>query len=306
MLLSLVLLAVIALGYLAQTTGLCMFKGVNEWRDGNKEYLMSILLSGVLVWVSTLFAYLVDIPLHFTMYKMNIWFLFGGFLFGLGAALNQGCGISTLGKLTRGDIKMLATILGWLAGWTILAYWSPDRGFVQIPIHKLSHYLLLGSISLLLIVWISFSNKRRKKLWFSMMGIGLLSGFIYLYQPRWSPNAILNQLSSALTENKLYNWPIFEQYLFFIALLTGMLFAAWRTNKFLFVPAKFQQWMVHFCAGTLMGIGASLALGGNSVQLLLAMPILSPGGFVAVAGILLGIWSGIHIQKHLIPITLNK
>ena len=298
MLLSLVLLAVIALGYLAQATGLCMFKGVNEWINGNKEHLMAILLSGVLVWVSTLFAYLVDIPFHFRIYEINTWFLLGGFLFGLGTAFNKGCGISTLTKLTKGDIKMLATITGWLAGWTLFAYWSPKRELTQAPLLQITHYLLFSLISIGLVIWVSFGDSRRKKFWFSMLSIGLLSGFIYLYQPKWSPNALLSNLSKAFLDNQLHDWPSLEQYLFFIALLIGMFLGAWNRKKFLFVSSSFKYWILHLCAGILMGVGASLALGGNSVQLLLAIPTLSPAGFVSVAGILLGIWTGIHIQKY--------
>jgi hypothetical protein len=40
-------------------------------------------------------------------------------------------------------------------------------------------------------------------------------------------------------------------------------------------------------------------MGANNVQLLLALPILSPAGFGAVAGMLLGILSGLYIQQHL-------
>ena len=46
-----------------------------------------------------------------------------------------------------------------------------------------------------------------------------------------------------------------------------------------------------------MGVGASIAMGGNSVQLLLALPTLSPSGFGAIAGMLLGIWGGYYIIK---------
>jgi len=306
MLLSLVLLAVIALGYLAQATGLCMFKGVSEWKQGNKEHLMAILLSGAFVWVSTLFAYLVDIPFHFKIYESNTWFLLGGFLFGLGTAFNKGCGISTLTKLTKGDIKMLATITGWLTGWTIFAYWSPDRALIEAPLLQLTHYLLFSLISIGLVIWVSLGDSRRKKFWFSMLSIGLLSGFIYLYQPKWSPNALLSNLSKAFLDNQLHDWPSLEQYLFFIALLIGMFLGAWNKKKFLFVSSSFKYWILHLCAGILMGVGASLALGGNSVQLLLAIPTLSPAGFVSVAGILLGIWSGIYLQKAVIPIIVNN
>jgi len=300
MLLSLTLLAVIAMGYLAQSTGLCMFKGVNEWRQGNKEHLMAILLSGVLVWVSTLFAYLTQITFHFKIYEINAWFLLGGFLFGLGTAFNKGCGISTLSKLTKGDIKMLATITGWLVGWTIFAYWDPERGLTQAPLLEATHYLLFSSISIGLLIWVAFGDRKRKQLWFRMLSIGLLSGFIYLYQPKWAPNALLSNLSKALLDDQLHSWPSLEQYLFFIALLTGMFLGAWNRKKFLFIVSSVKYWILHLFAGMLMGIGASLALGGNSVQLLLAIPTLSPAGFISVSGILFGIWSGIQVQRYFV------
>jgi hypothetical protein len=50
-------------------------------------------------------------------------------------------------------------------------------------------------------------------------------------------------------------------------------------------------------AGACMGIGASLALGGNDSQLLLALPTLSPGGMTAILGMLIGIWSGLYIRE---------
>jgi len=51
-------------------------------------------------------------------------------------------------------------------------------------------------------------------------------------------------------------------------------------------------------AGTCMGVGASLALGGNDSQLLLALPTLSPGGITSVVGMLTGIWLGLFIRER--------
>ena len=293
-----VFLCVCALGYLAQTTGLCMVKGVNEWKAGNKEFLLSIIFSGFLIWISTLFAHFFEISVSFKAYQISSWFIAGGFLFGLGTAFNKGCGISTLSRLTRGDSKMIATIVGWLIGWTILAYLSPQIISVREPLTANIPYLFLIIASFIIIVWVSFSHIKRKKQWFGMMGIGLLSGFIYLYHPKWPPNALLNQLSQAFCDSELSGWPSVEQYLFFIALLTGMFIAAWRTNKFVFSASNIKDWIKHLIAGTLMGVGASLAMGGNSVQLLMAVPVLSPGGLGAVGGMLLGIWSGLYIRDH--------
>lgn len=300
MLLPIVLILICILGFLAQSTGLCMVKGVNEWRAGNKEFLLAILLSGILAWVATLFANYADISLKFRTYQISGWFIFGGLLFGLGTAFNQGCGVSTLGKLARGDSNMIATIVGWLVGWTILAHWQPEIDVMKNPLPDNITYLLLIIGSLALTIWAFLGNKQRKTLWFSMMGIGLLAGFIFLYEPKWPPSGLLNQLSSALIGSNKKDWPALEQYLLFIALLLGMFLAAWRTNKFLFVSFNFKRWVEHLFAGTLMGIGASIAIGGNDSQLLLALPAFSPAGLGAVAGMLLGIWIGLLTREKLI------
>jgi len=286
------------LGYLAQTTGLCLVRAVNRWKAGNKEFLLAILCSGVLTWVAALFAQVVEIPISFKAYQVSVWFLLGGLLFGLGTAFNNGCGVSTLSRLTRGDSKMLASMVGWLIGWIILAYYFPTAQIEREPLPATLHSPLLIAASIAIITWVSCGERNRKKMWFSMMGLGLLSGFIYLYQPKWSPSGLLNQLSSALIDDTLTSWPSPEQYILLIALFLGMLIAAWQTNKFLFIPSGIKEWIKHLLAGTLMGIGASLAMGGNSVQLLLALPAFSPAGFASIAGILLGIWTGLSLRKR--------
>ncbi len=303
MLLPIVLMLICILGFLAQSTGLCMVRGVNEWRAGNKEFLLAILFSGILAWVASLFAHYTDIPLKFRTYQISAWFIFGGVLFGVGTAFNQGCGVSTLGKLARGDSNMIATIVGWLVGWTILAHWQPKVDVMKNPLPDNITYLLLIIGSLALIIWAFLGSKQRQTLWFSMMGIGLLAGFIFLYEPKWPPSGLLNQLSNALTSGSEKNWPAIEQYLLFIALLLGMFLAAWRTNKFLFVPLNLKRWVEHLFAGTLMGIGASLAVGGNDSQLLLALPAFSPAGLGAVTGMLAGIWGGLFVRDKILVRT---
>jgi uncharacterized membrane protein YedE/YeeE len=294
-----VLICVCLLGYLAQTTGLCMVRGVNEWKAGNKEFLLAILFSGILIWIAALFSLYADIPLHFKTFPISNWLLFGGFIFGVGAAFNGSCGVSTLSRLSRGDSKMIATITGWLVGWTILAHWSSHIDSVRSPSPTNINYLLLVIGSIAITIWAFLGNNKRKQLWFGMMGMGLLAGFIYLYQPKWPPSGLLHHLSNALIEDELKEWPSLEQYAFTVTLLLGMFLAAWRTKRFLFEPSNIKHWAIHLLAGILMGAGASLAMGANSVQLLLALPIFSPAGFGAVASMLLGIWTALYIRQHL-------
>lgn len=297
MILIIILFLVGSLGYLAQTSGLCMVRGVNEWKAGNPEFLLAIILSGSLGWVAILISYGLNIPMSMPAYEVNRWFLFGGILFGIGTSLNQGCGVSTLSKLTRGDFKMLFTILGWFMGWCLLSYWQPQLNITEVSI---SHSINLGVLILttvIIFVWISLGDTERKTLWFKMLSIGLVAGLIFLYEPKWPPSGLLHQLSNAIFSTET-NWPRIEKYFLFLGLLLGMFLAAWRTKKFKFVKFSFNQCWFHCFAGTLMGLGASLALGGNDSQLLLALPALSPAGLLSTVGILFGIWLVLRLKEY--------
>ena len=295
-----VLLLIFLLGYLAQTTGLCMVRGVTEWKNGDPGFLIAILASGVLAWVAVATGYYLDLPLQFRVYEPSVLFGIGGVLFGIGAAFNQGCGVSTLSKLSRGDLSMTATIFGWLTGWIILATWRPEISASPLPLPTNVTYGVLIFLSLLIGVWAFIGDRQRKQLWFGMMGIGLLAGFIFLYQPKWTPSGLLQDLSQAILEKNDTLWPNIERYFLFAGLLIGMFVAAWRTKRFELITPKLTSLMTHLLAGTLMGIGASLAMGGNDSQLLLALPTFSLAGILAVAGIVVGLFIGLDIRKRII------
>ena len=115
----------------------------------------------------------------------GIWFAIGVVLFGIGTAFNQGCGVSTLSKLSRGDLRMIATIIGWLIGWSILAKWLPDVPSTELPLPTLLTYTVLIALSIGIGIWSFAGDEQRRKLWFGMLGTGLLAGFIFLYESRW-------------------------------------------------------------------------------------------------------------------------
>jgi len=286
------------LGYLAQTTGLCMVRGVNELKQGNPTFLLAILLSGTFSWLAVLYAFYFDIAIHFKIYSANIWVAAGGILFGLGTAFNQGCGVSTLSKLSRGDLTMIATLLGWLIGWSLLANLSINFTPKQLAMPSEVEYSILFVLSIAVSIWVLFGDSRRKKLWFSMMGIGLLAGFLFLLEPSWPPSGLLNDLSGSLLGVEGKFMPSMTRFAIFLALITGMAIAAWRTRRFKLILPNIQQNSLHLVAGIFMGMGASLAVGGNDSQLLLALPAFSPAGFTAVFSMLVGIWAGLYIKDN--------
>lgn len=292
------LIIVFFLGYLAQTTGLCMVRGVNELKQGNPAFLLAILLSGTLSWVAALYAFYFDIAIHFKIYSANTWVALGGLLFGLGTAFNQGCGVSTLSKLSRGDLTMIATLLGWLIGWSLLAYLQINFKPKQLVMPSDTEYSLLLVLSIVLSIWVLLGDSQRRKLWFSMMGIGLLAGFLFLLEPSWPPSGLLNDLSGSLLGVDGRNMPSMTRFAIFVSLITGMAIAAWHNNRFKLQLPNIKQNTLHLVAGVFMGLGASLAVGGNDSQLLLALPAFSPAGFVAVSAMLIGIWVGLLIRER--------
>lgn len=297
MLLLVAIFLVCFIGYLAQTTGLCMVRGVNESISGNHQFLFSILLSGVFSWVAILLSGYLNTPVEIPTYAPNWWFVFGGIVFGLGTALNQGCGVSTLSKLARGDLKMIVTILGWLVGWSVLSYWQPQIELVAVKHNSIIVNYSLIVLSLVILVWVLLGDNKRKRLWFSMLGIGFLAGFLFLYERHWTPSGLLHGVTSALLHNNQQAWPSLERYMLFIALLAGMFLAAWRTKKFELQGISLKAIVTHLVAGSLMGLGAAVALGGNDSQLLISLPSFSPAGFVSVLGMLVGIRLGLLVHK---------
>lgn len=84
---SVVIALIIAagIGYTAQVTGLCMVRGVSDWIGGLR--LTAILMAGFWIY---LFTPLIDYPDHpfLAVYPFHWSIPLGGFVFGLGAAIN--------------------------------------------------------------------------------------------------------------------------------------------------------------------------------------------------------------------------
>lgn len=293
------LLFLFILGYLAQTTGLCLVKGVNQALDKRPQFLMAILLSGVLGWVSLLLADKMDIDVPFKMYTIHWTALLGGTLFGFGAAINNGCGVSTISKLSRGDTLMIATVSGWLIGWILLASIShhlPQRLGTSLPPW---HFQALIVASVVIGLGIVLVRKWDARLWICMLVIGLMANIAFLYEPKWTPSSYLSDVSLSLWEETNERLPTVERSLLLLSLIMGMVGAALKTRSFRLSIQPVSRYWFHLFAGVLMGIGASLAGGGNDSQLLLSLPSFSPSGFMAILSMLFGIFLGLRIPQHL-------
>ncbi|WP_028022908.1 YeeE/YedE thiosulfate transporter family protein [Enterovibrio calviensis] len=286
------------LGYLAQSTGLCLVRGVNEALDKRPQFLFSILLSGVVGWVSFVVADLLSIDVSFRVFAVQWTAMFGGVLFGVGAALNFGCGVSTISKLSRGDTLMIATVTGWFIGWFLLTGISEHLPSRVASTPSDMHFTALVVISVVVALCIALVSAMDTRLWLSMLTIGLMASLTFLYEPRWTPSGYLSDVSASLWQKDTVRWPNIERTLFLFALIGGMVVAALKTRSFRWKVKRLPRYMHHLIAGVLMGCGASIAGGGNDSQLMLSLPAFSPYGFVTVLSMLVGIALGLKLPKR--------
>lgn len=284
------------IGYTAQVTGLCMVRGVSDWIRGRRLRLTAILMAGFWIYLFTPlldyheYSFLAVYPFHWSI-------PLGGFVFGVGAAINGACSISTATRLSSGDLRMVLTMLGWLAGWVLLiiADMEPDLRRTTYQLGLLPWFAVGALVLASILVYWKFHDRWR--MWNGIMLVGIFAGALFLYEPAWSPSDFVRDGGLNLMTGTS-SPPSLSRALILVAMLLGMTVGAWRFGRFRWVLPGGGEIGKHVGSGLLMGIGSALALGGNDFQLLLALPALSPASLSALAGMLAGIWLGVWLTLH--------
>ena len=284
------------IGYLAQITGLCLVRGIGDWSKGRRLRLIAILLSGFGVY---LYVPLMSPNSSVLMGYESDWsFFLGGLLFGLGAAANGACSISTATRLSSGDSHMLFTIVGWLGGWLALEATSVEFKHVESTARNdLLSWAIVVCIALASI-WVLLRHRKYWKIWGGIMLVGILAGAVFMLQPAWSPSDFVRDTGLAVLRNNPQMLPALDRIAILLAMLLGMSIGAWQYGRFKLLGATGIGIVRHLLSGMLMGVGAAICLGGNDFQLLLALPAQSHGGLLAIAGMLIGIRFWLYVNQR--------
>lgn len=296
-----------SLGYLAQVTGLCTVRAVSDWMNRRRIRLIAITVSGFWIYAFLPFAEQAGAAERTLAHYPHWGFALGGLLFGLGAAGNGACSISTATRLASGDLRMIATMFGWLGGWLL----SPTLGFQPNyqPLHTGTGWvqitalagLILGTGAMLLL------GRPRFVLWSGIMLVGVLSGALFQALPHWTPSDFLQNLSFAIIDADPERLPDVETIMVLMLMLLGMWFGGWRHGRFRLRLPRIKELVLHGFSGILMGFGSAIALGGNDYQLLIALPAISPGGALTLLAICTGIVLGlVWIPGSLPPLPDRK
>ena len=228
----------------------------------------------------------------------------GGFVFGVGAAINGGCSFSTISKIAQGNIHMAMTlpafVVGVLAGVAMLSRMDILRDPATPWLSDQARLILLAALGLWglwEIAKIIGPNLRGDGLWHGLTAgryrlstgaavVGICSGGIYAVHGRW---AYSSQIVDGLIERPGVQSASGETALWlFLALLAGAITAAVIKRQFSF-SFDSGMWVRNLIGGFLMGVGAMIVPGGNAALILQDLPSLSLHALVAYLAMVAGI-----------------
>src|SRR5262245_56659694 len=160
-----VVLAMI-LGFAAHRASVCTVRAVAEIMSSRRAYMFASVGRSVLwVWaVSLPFFWLVPAAgTGISGWSLTVAAIAGGFVFGLGAAINGGCAYSTMARFVDGDGRMLAAILGFAGGvfgFMVLVGWNWLARPVPAPA-LVGHLLPWSSaLTIAILIWALYEAVR--------------------------------------------------------------------------------------------------------------------------------------------------
>jgi hypothetical protein len=252
----------------------------------------------------------------FTPYQSRLLLLAGAFLFGVGAAINGGCSMSTLQRLADGDLRMLAALLAFCAGALTWSLMYPALHVARSAREPLAWETFGNSAYLLLLLLALWGIRELRRLWrtrprgiawwrlplaeayrlsTAAAVLGMIGGLLYGVKGAWSYTYYLRtQIDSAYHGNA--GPPLLHAALF-AALFAGMLASALQRRSWQFRGASLRALLPHAGGGWLMGIGAAMVPGGNDTLMLVGLPTLSLWALAAYAALLAGIAAALMLMR---------
>lgn len=294
------------IGFIANRTTLCAVRAAREIVIEKKAWLLVSFIQ-IIGWAMLVFILLEQLPGLSIAYQHRYPFshltLVGGFLFGIGAALNNGCALHTLVRLGRGDLRMFISLSGLVGGaYLCNAYMLPHVSeappllpqFSFVNVYG-SQYLTYTAILALItgLFWL-MKNIRLKTLWktltvsrYSLSGgaalIGIFNGVLFCFAGNWTYTYhIVSHTTGDSSQISILAVGMT------LSLFAGLTFSAWQSDGFKLIYRPQSNWLRYFLAGILMGIGIIFIPGGNDVLLLNGIPSLSPHALPAYLSIIAG------------------
>ena len=215
-------------------------------------------------------------------FAVNVTLVAASAVMGLGAWLNGGCFIGSVGKISSGNLSFLFTFFG-LAFARLISRWPPLVQAIDLrPIPRIStesgtvYWIIIAAFALLVAWSLWRMYRRRQQAMFALSAMGIAAGLLFASRPDWSYEALIGRLvnGQGVSDDYLVETTV-------TALFAGAIISAALNRKFNLTYSDAGTTFLCFVGGTLMGLSAIYVPGGNDTLLLWAIPGLAFHGFVA-------------------------
>lgn len=272
------------LGFALVRAATCTVAATMRWvSDGKMDWLFGLLVvaswAGLVLFLLLQYSGRAHIPVDIEIG----WPLFAGAaIMGLGAVINKGCFVGTVGYIGAGKFSYLLTFVGLALAMLLLRadlfdLVDPVTFKKRIPFEdSLAKQLAVAGFGLLALVSLYLIVARRNMAMLALLTIGITAAYIYGTRPEWSYAAVLNSLLSGqgLSVGMTVEFAV-------AALFGGAIFSSWLKNRFHPELGTLKMASANLAGGFLMGIGAATVPGGNDVLLMWTIPGLTLYGVVA-------------------------
>ena len=299
MLLSFLMALVLAflIGWVSQRMGMCLVKASEQLLAGRPTLFVALTSCGLFgLMLAPVYRFSeVSLPLYSPGISYPL-MVTGGLLFGVASVLNNGCSVGTLTKFACGNINKLFTMIGWVLGIVLWYYMRmmPEQKTILMPEISSRHYWLLISVVALVLIFL-VGIHGNKHLVLSSMLLGALTSALYTFEPLWTPSVFFYNVSQMFWQADMAISA--RRIAVFVMLLAGMLSFTLYRKTFRFEAFTLSKAVIHLLAGILMGIGASMILGGNDSQILLVFPALGVASSIPLVSIATGILVSLWCKK---------
>lgn len=234
----------------------------------------------------------------------------GGFIFGIGAAVNGGCSFGTLIRFAAGDVSFIASFTGmaigiWLQRHQFMSADLSPKGLSMVAHSSPLGIVLLGIVALLCLRelmlvprWKDPGSRSPER---AAIAIGLAGGGLYILNGAWPYTVAFDQLVNSSDPDQLHGLTLAAITL---ATLAGATFGAIQSKMFHF-QVQWRLLPLRIIGGVMMGFGAALIPGGNGVLVLHAFPALSPHAVPAYFALILGVGTSLFMSpflRHVAPL----
>ena len=262
-------------GFAIHRGSVCMVRGVAEVLSTGRAYML-LSFGKSAIWVlivTTPVLWLVPSPHPLAQgWSVSVYAFSGGFLFGIGAAVNRGCAFSTLGRLGNGEVGAMLTLGGFAAGaWSYLSAvtWSsltrPDplaAGYDPLDPVAGAFVVALAAWGVWEIArlwrarpagasWIGLVLARSYRLSAAVALIGVANGILYALYGPWTYTRIFDAtVMSPIDgdpERLALHWSLF------VAVVAGAVASARQKGTFRLNWRPSRLWIQDFTGGLLMG-----------------------------------------------------